>query len=194
MIEAIVGTMKSEKTSTLIDKVKTFENKNIKVFYPSCCNKLDGYVCSRKDNKKIKGIKVFNISDLYNNLNNTDVIFIDEVQFIISTSGINDFMSFLEYCDSNNIDVYLVGLQVDYLSNSFEIIQRVLPYCDKVTVLTAKCEICGKENATRCVRYNNDILDCDPSSSLILIESEKVVYKSVCKECYRKLTSSPAIK
>ena len=79
-------------------------------------------------------------------------------------------------------------------NNSFEIIQRILPYCDKITVLTARCEICGKENATRCVRYNNDVLDCDPSSSLILIESEKVIYKSVCKECYRNLTSSPAIK
>lgn len=194
MIEAIIGTMKSEKTSTLIDRVNEIKNKEVKVFYPSHCNKVDGYVYSRKDNKKLKGIKIFNISDLYNNINNTDVIFIDEVQFIVSSNNIDEFMNFIEYCDTKNIDVYLVGLQLDYMNNSFDIIQRVLPYTDKVTILTAKCEICGSDNAVRCVRYNGDALDCDPNSSLILLESDKVVYKSVCKDCYRKITSLPAIK
>ena len=194
MIEAIIGTMKSEKTSTLIDIVNELQNKKVKVFYPSHCNKMDGYVCSRKDNKKLKGIKVFNISDLYNNINNVDTIFIDEVQFIVSSNNVDEFMSFLEYCDVKNIDVYLVGLQLDYMNNSFDIIQRILPYTDKVTILTAKCEICGSDNAVRCIRYNGDTLDCDPNSSLILLESDKVVYKSVCKKCYREITSLPAIK
>ena len=195
MLEAIIGTMKSEKTSSLIDKVKELsETKRVKVFYPSHCNKLDGYVYSRKDDKKIKGIKVFTISDLYNNIENVDVIFIDEVQFIVNLMYINDFMKFLEHVDTKNIDVYLVGLQLDYMSSSFEIIQRILPYMDKITILNAKCEICGADNATRCIRYNDKELDCDPFSSLILMESDKVVYKSVCKDCYRKLTSLPAIK
>lgn len=194
MIEAIIGTMKSEKTSTLIDTVNELQNKKVKVFYPSHCNKMDGYVYSRKDNKKLKGIKVFNISDLYNNINNVDTIFIDEVQFIVSSNNVDEFMNFIEYCDTKNIDVYLVGLQLDYMNNSFDIIQRILPYTDKVTILTAKCEICGSDDAVRCIRYNGDELDCDPNSSLILLESDKIVYKSVCKKCYRKITSLPAIK
>lgn len=194
MIKVVIGTMKSAKTSTLINEVEKSVDKNIKIFYPSCCNKVDGYVYSRKDNKKIKGIKIFNLSDLYNNINNTDAIFIDETQFIVSSSNIDDFMAFLEYCDKMKIDVYLFGLQLDYLNNSFDVIQRVLPYADNIITLTANCEVCGNTNAVRCVRFNGNELDCDPNSSLILLESENIVYKSVCKECYRRLTSLPAIK
>lgn len=195
MIKAVTGTMKSAKTNKLVDVTQIIGQlgKKYVIFYPACCEKKENYVVSRKNNKQAKAVKIFNIQDMYNYMNNADYILIDEAQFICTSSELNDFMNFLEYCDIQNKFVYLFMLNLDYMSNSFDITQRVLPYCDEIEILHANCELCGKL-ADRCVRYVDNTLDNDPNSSLILIEGHNTQYKSVCKECYRKITSLNAIK
>lgn len=195
MIKAIIGTMKAEKSAQLIEQINFLSQIDVKfkVFYPSCCNKKEGFIFSRK-NGVAKGIKVFEISDLYQNIDEDDkYIFIDEFTFICSRSNIDDFLTFLEFCDKKKINVFLYGLSLDYMSNAFDVTERVLPYCDMIDIKQAICECCG-EPANRCIRYVDGELDCDPNNSLLLMEAENVVYKSVCKDCYRKLTGLPAIK
>ena len=102
------------------------------------------------DNKKIKAVKIFEVKDLYNYIDGLDTILIDEYQFICASNEIDNFMDFLEYCDVKNIDVYLFGLQLDYMCRSFDVTQRVLPYADSVIVLSARCDYCG-EKASRCL-------------------------------------------
>lgn len=194
-LQAVIGTMKSAKTLALIEYTRLIEqeNKTYVVFHPACCAKDDEYVVTRHKSQKTKAIKVFEIQDMYAYVKSVDICLIDEFQFICDNSHIDDFMEFLEYCDTHNIEVVLFGLSLDYMSSSFEVTQRVLPYCDNIIVQQAKCEICG-EPASRCIRYIDDVLDNDPNSSLLLMEKQNVVYKSVCRKCYREITGSQAIK
>ena len=195
MITATIGTMKSEKTFKLI-KLTEFldiQHKKYVVFHPACCAKDEDGVVTRRGSQKAKAIKVFEIQDMYNYLKEVKACLIDEFTFLCSENHIDDFMEFLEYCDINGIDVYLFGLSLDYMSNSLDIAQRVLPYCDYIDTVSARCEECG-DTAKRCVRYINGELDNDPNSSLLIMEDKNVVYKSVCKKCYRELTDLPAIK
>lgn len=195
MITATIGTMKSEKTFKLIKTTEFLNklNKKYIVFHPACCAKDEEGVITRRGLQKAKAVKVFEIQDMYNYLKDIDVCLIDEFTFLCGGNNIDDFMEFLEYCDVNGIDVNLFGICLDYMSNSLDIAQRVLPYCDYIDTVSAKCEECG-DIAKRCVRYINGELDNDPNSSLLIMEDKNVVYKSVCKECYRKLTGLPAIK
>lgn len=196
MLHIITGAMKAGKSKTLIDCTEMFkDNKNYKIFYPSCCNKKDGYIYTRYQDKKIKAIKIYEVNDLYQHLtNDIDCIFIDEFTFLCSENEIDSFMNILEYCDTKGIDVYLFGLTLDYLSRSFQTAQRVLPYCDTLTHLTATCEVCGSEHGTRCVRFVNGIIDSSVDSDLVQLESDNVEYKTVCRKCYRELTGLNAIK
>ena len=195
MITATIGTMKSEKTFKLIKATEflDMQHKKYVVFHPACCAKDEDGVVTRRGSQKAKAIKVFEIQDMYNHLKEVKVCLIDEFTFLCSENHIDDFMEFLEYCDINGIDVYLFGLSLDYMSNSLDIAQRVLPYCDYIDTVSARCEECG-DTAKRCVRYINGELDNDPNSSLLIMEDKNVVYKSVCKKCYRELTGLPAIK
>lgn len=192
MLHLVVGTMKASKSSTLIDYTDLVKPKKYVIFYPSCCDKKDGYVVSR-DNKEAKAIKIFEIKDMYNYVEGVDVIFIDEYTFFCNSSQVNEFMNFLEYCDQKDKQIYCFGLALDYMSQPFDITQRLLPYADTLVVLTARCEICGA-TATRCIRYVNGKLDNDPNSDTLLMEGSDVEYKSVCKKCYREITGLKAIK
>lgn len=193
MITVITGNMKAGKTSCLINFAKQLENSKIKIFYPACCNKKENYVVSREDNKKLKAIKIYEIKDFYNHIKDLQIILIDEFTFICSSNQIDDFMIFLEYCDKNNIDVFLFGLQNDYLSRPFDLTQRILPFADNIIVLKANCEICG-EPASRTIRYINGEIDINNDSNIILLENENIEYKSVCRKCFREKTNLSAIK
>lgn len=193
MIHAIIGTMRARKSGALIDHIYHIGDKKYKVLYPSCCNKVDGYVVTRDGNKKIKATKIYDINDLYQNTVDVEVLFIDEFQFIVSKNNTEEFLKFLEYCDCNNITVYLFGLQVNYLSQSFDITSSVLPFCDTIIVLSAICSHCGKP-AYRVARYVDGKLDVDEFGQTLIMESSNVEYVSLCKSCYRKVTGLPAIK
>lgn len=195
MITATIGTMKSEKTFRLIKTTESLDQQDKKyvVFHPACCAKDEEGVVTRRGSQKAKAIKVFQIEDMYNHLKGISVCLIDEFTFLCSENQIDDFMEFLEHCDVNGIDVNLFGLSLDYMSNSLDIAQRVLPYCDYIENVSANCELCGK-TARRCIRYIDGVLDNDPNSSLLIMEDKNVIYKSVCKQCYREVTGLPAIK
>lgn len=195
MLHLIVGTMASAKSKTLLNYVDNFQaqNKKVTVYVPVCCQRKDGYVTSRNDERKAKAVKIFNINDLYNNIGDSDILLIDEIQFLCTANQIDYFMSFLEYVDRRDIDVYMFGLNLNYLSQPFELTQRLFPYVDTILNLNAKCDICGKP-ACRCLRYVNGELDVNPESSTLLLESENVVYKSLCRKHYREITGLNAIK
>lgn len=195
MIKAIIGPMFGEKSSRLIDIANELEKegKKFKVFFPASCNKKEGFIYSRKDNKKIKAIKVFNISDLFNNINGEDVVLIDEFTFLCTSNHIDSFMDFLEELDKRNTDVILSGLQFDYLGNSFDLTREVLPFCDEIVITQATCEICGSP-ASRQVRKINGELDIYDNTPTLLMEDKNIVYMPVCRSCFRNLTGLSAIK
>lgn len=193
MLNLMIGTMKASKSSILIDMFKKYQEEKPIIFYPACCDKKDGYVVSRDKDKQAKAIKVFEVQDMYNYVDSTDLILIDEVQFIVGEKDLDEFMQFLEYCDRKNKRIFCFGLSLDYLSKSFIVTERILPYADTVTILSAYCDICGS-TATRCIRYIDGVLDDNPDSDVLVMEGRNVEYKSICKKCYRELTGLNAIK
>lgn len=195
MIKAIIGPMFGEKSSRLIDIANNLEKegKKFKVFFPASCNKKEGFIYSRKDNKKIKAIKVFNIDDLFNNITDEEVILIDEFTFLCSNKYIDLFMNFLEEMDKQGKDIILSGLQLDYLGNSFDLTKEILPYCDEIETTSAVCEHCGKP-ATRQIRNINGEIDISDDTPTLLMENEDIVYIPVCRSCFRRLTGLSAIK
>jgi thymidine kinase len=197
MITLFVGPMKSNKTSTLIDVAdcasNSKSNRRCIIFYPACCEKKSGYVISRDKGKRAKAVKVYDVNDLYNYIQDYDYIFIDEIQFLVSQNELDNLMDFLEMCDKNNKEVYLFGLPLDYVNKPFDVIQRVMPYVDSVVYSTSICEECGSK-ATRCVRYINGELDLGDSYETLIMEGHDVYYKSLCRKCYREITGLNAIK
>lgn len=193
MLHLCVGQMFGGKSAKLIDYTTMFKDKKYKVFYPASCNKEDGYVYSRDRDRKVKAIKIFDINDLYNNIEDCEVVLLDEYTFYCSDSHISEFMKFLEYCDIKDIDVYLFGLTLDYLSRPFDISEHILPYADDVITLQAICDECGAK-ATRQIRYVNGVLDTYEDNDVLQMESGNIVYKPVCRKCFRKITGLPAIR
>lgn len=195
MIKAIIGPMFGSKSSRLIDIALDLEKegKKFKVFFPASCNKLDGYIYSRENDKKIKAIKVFDISDLYNNVNDCKIILLDEFTFMCTSQYIDEFMNFLDVMDERNIDVILAGLQLDYMGKSFDLTERVLPYCDEIVTTSAICEHCGKP-ASRQIRKIDGVIDTMENTPTLIMENENVVYIPLCRSCFRKLTGLTAIK
>lgn len=195
MLKLVVGQMKSGKSARLIDYVDEFKKLDIefKVFYPASCNKVDGYVYSRDNNRSTKAIKVYTVDDLYNNLGDVKVVLLDEYTFYVSDSQVNEFMDFIEFCDKKGVDIYLFGLQLDYMSRGFDLAHRILPYADEVVVANAMCEICGGV-ASRQIRFIDGELDTDEEADTLQMESSDIVYKACCRKCYRELTGKPAIR
>lgn len=193
MLHIITGTMCGGKSKTLIEYADKFKDKKVKIFYPACINKSEGYVYSRDKDRKIKATKIYELNDLYNHLNNCEIILLDEYTFYCSSNQIDDFMKFLEHCDKLDIDIYLFGLSLDYLSNSFEITSRVLPYADSIMVLNAVCDKCGAK-ASRQLRIVDGEIDVDDKYGVLLVESDNVRYMPLCRKCYRELTGLSAIK
>ena len=106
---------------------------------------------------------------------------------------IDEFMSFLDVMDERNIDVILAGLQLDYMGKSFDLTERVLPYCDEIVTTSAICEHCGKP-ASRQIRKIDGVIDTMENTPTLIMENENVVYIPLCRSCFRKLTGLTAIK
>ena len=102
-------------------------------------------------------------------------------------------MNFFDVMDERNIDVILAGLQLDYMGKSFDLTERVLPYCDEIVTTSAISEHCGKP-ASRQIRKIDGVIDTMENTPTLIMENENVVYIPLCRSCFRKLTGLTAIK
>lgn len=189
MIKLIVGNVNSDKSSLLQEyyqEISKTLNEEPIVYYPA--------ECTNNDYKTLNSAKVFNITDLYNKLKDKKIIFIDKVQFITSRQYIDDFMNFIEYCDTKNIDIFMFGLFLDYLGEPFEIVTKIIPFVDEIITKNGKCDICGNNIANMSLRYIYGVPDTNQISDTFLLESNDITYKSVCRNCFRNITGLKAIK
>lgn len=107
-----------------------------------------------------------------------DVILINEGQFF------PDIVEWVKnIVDIGGKKVYICGLDGDYKRERFGNLLDLIPFCDKITKLTAVCGIC--KNGTRAIftmRTSN-------SSEQVLI-GEKEHYLPVCRKCYIAISKS----
>ena len=194
MLKLIIGSVNSNK-NLLLKKYVDNELLSIRkpiIYYPADSNKNKNSY--KSDNgTTYRSYKIFDYSDLYGNIGESSILFIDEVQFIVSRPHINEFMKFLEFCDTQYISVYMFGLNLDYSGEPFEVISRIIQYVDELELCTSYCEKCGKP-ANMSIRYVCGVPDIDQNSDTQMLESELITYKPVCRQCFRSITGAEVIK
>lgn len=172
-ITAIIGPMFAGKTSRIIEiaNSKTDSGETVKMIkyskdtrYNNCGDSL---VVSHDDISypadSVSSLSEMNIFEILESN-----VFIDEGQFF------SDLREFSESCKRRGINVYISGLDTDYLQRKFPEIERVLPVSDNIERLTANCSVCGNE-----AEFTKRKIESD---ELILIGGNDF-YEPVCKRC-----------
>ena len=181
-LDITIGCMFSGKTSKLIanyNKLKIL-NKVIAVnhSFDTRYNELSDFskmVCH--DKNEITCIMFHDIHDawfnkqskFYNILHENEYILINEAQFFDKLKEVVIDML------NENERVYLYGLDGDFKQQKFGEILDLIPYCDTIEKLTAKCVKCGN-SAIFSQRISSE-------DSQVLVGSN--VYIPVCRKCFQ---------
>lgn len=142
-LELIIGPMFSGKSSKLIHEITTLADQGMQVLY---INHLKDQRQTQGDNSfsthsshyrglssKITAIKVENLDHL--EIENYDVIGIDEGQFY------PDLLKVVEWLNYRKI-VFVAGLDGDAYRQPFGQILFLIPHCDNLIKLKARCHRC----------------------------------------------------
>ena len=179
-IHLITGCMFSGKTSSLINIAKMqklMEKKVLIINFEgdtrySSSNKItthdnisfDCLPCGKDSLTSVLEMDVFL---------NANVICINEGQF---------FNNLVEFCTSacnRQKDIFVCGLDGDYLKRPFGEILNLIPHCDTMSKLQALCMSC--KNGTP-ASFTKKLINSD---SLVEIGSTDI-YMPVCRFCYEK--------
>lgn len=171
-----IGPMYAGKSSKLIQCYnKGIENQeHVIVLTHSNENRYSNDEVSTHDLVKVKSLKYNSIDTFIQEqqftLTSCDTILIDEAQFF------PDLMKCIELVEKYNKSVYIFGLDGDFQRQKFGNILDLIPFCDKIEKLYARCHECN----------NNAIF-----SHRIIKEKEQIVvgnkdiYIPLCRKCYK---------
>jgi len=147
-LHVISGSMFSGKTTELIRICKQYQSIDKKILSVNYCNdkrynKL-GNICSHNQEIFQTNLSLSNLNDilLHPNLDTSDVIMIDEVQFLK-----NALQTIKILVEEKGKIVITSGLDGDYLQNPFGDVCKLIAFSDKFTKLNAICKI-TKEDAS----------------------------------------------
>ena len=142
-LQLYIGPMFSGKSSAALELINTFENNGTRVL--CITSNLDKRytneaVIVSHDKASHPAIAVGTLKELLEkeSFENADAIVIDESQFF---PDLKDFV--LTAVDVYGKDVACVGLDGDSNRKPFGQILDLIPYCDFVKKLKAKCSVCG---------------------------------------------------
>ncbi len=172
-LEMALGPMFASKSSWLISQYKQYKvyTENITVINFSGDARYSKTELSTHDHIMIPCVQTEKLYDLTVD-NDTEVILINEGQFFV------DIVPWVkEMVDERGMKVYICGLDGDYKRERFGDLLDLIPFCDKITKLTAVCGKC--KNGTRAIFT----MRTTQSSEQVLI-GEKDHYLPVCRKCY----------
>lgn len=171
-LELIVGPMFSGKTTYLVDIYnKRIDTHDIKVINYSLDTRYDNEKLSTHDKVMIPCEFMGEINSHLNDLLKYEIILINEGQFFPDIK-----QTVLELVEKYNKQVYICGLDGDFKRNKFGDLLDLIPYCDKITKLTSKCD-CGKD-----ALFSHRLAI---STDQVLIGSTN--YVPLCRKCYNKV-------
>jgi len=177
-LEIVVGPMFSGKTTHLINIYnKLYETCNIKVINYSGDTRYHSTMLSTHDKVMIPCVFTNLISDVCDEarLANIDVILINEGQFFPDL-----YETVYKLVVTYKKRVYVCGLDGDFKRRKFGALLDLIPICDKVVKLSARCDACGN-NAIFSHRTTTD-------NAQVVIGSD--IYVPLCRGCYDARTSS----
>jgi thymidine kinase len=172
-IHLIIGSMFSGKTSRLIELYYNCVNlqQSVAVINYIGDKRYHDSKLSTHDNVMIDCINTETLNEIINNeqIINSQVILINEGQFFPDI-----FDTTIQLAESMNKIVYICGLDGDFKRQKFGQMLDLIPYCDTITKLHAKCNNCN----------NHAIF-----SHRISTESGQIVigtnnYVPLCRNCY----------
>ena len=178
MLSLIMGPMYAGKTTALIQLYEKFicEDKNVIVITHSSEIRYSIDQLSSHDKKKINCLKYSSIKDFIlketDKLADSSVILIDESQFF------DDLQEVLYIVNTLYKHVYVFGLDGDFKRNKFGKILDLVPHCDEVKKIKAKCNLCNSD-AIFSHRTTN--------SSKQLLVGACDDYQSLCRLCYNRV-------
>jgi thymidine kinase len=177
-LKIIIGPMFSGKTTSLIDIYERYNsiNKHVYVVNYSGDTRYSDAMLSSHNNKTIPCMFAHRLRDIFSgeavmDYHSADIILINEGQFFPDLYEV-----VVELVELYGKTVYVCGLDGDFKRRSFGQLSQLIPICDEVQKLSAKCSDCG----------NSAIF-----SHRISKEKEQIVigssnYKPLCRGCYLK--------
>lgn len=174
-LQLFVGPMYAGKTSKLIETYEECIDSENRVIVLTHSDEIRYSIdkLSTHDQKKIDCFKYDTITSFINEkadaIKECKVILIDEGQFF------KDLLEILPLINQLHKHVYVFGLDGDFKRNKFGQILDLIPHCDRIEKLHAKCNVCS--NQAIFSHRTND------SSEQVLIGNESV-YQPLCRECY----------
>ena len=179
-LQLFVGPMYAGKTSKLIETYEECIDSENRVIVLTHSDEIRYSIdkLSTHDQKKIECFKYDTITSFINEkadaIKECKVILIDEGQFF------KDLLEILPLINQLHKHVYVFGLDGDFKRNKFGQILDLIPHCDRIEKLHAKCNVCS--NQAIFSHRTND------SSEQVLIGNESV-YQPLCRECYNSKQS-----
>jgi len=156
-INLIIGCMFSGKTSELIRECRRRLNIGQKVLGINYSDDKrytnEDYIVAH-NLERIKCLRAKYLKDIpLSEIQKVDFIFIDEGQFF---SDLKEYV--IKWCEEYNKSITIISLDGDFQRNVFGNIFQLIPYCNKITKLTALCKLCcdGTEALFTCRKSNEN--------------------------------------
>lgn len=178
-IEVIAGPMFAGKSEEILRRIRRLEyaKKKYVVFKPEIDTRYSSTEVVSHIKNKSRAIPIKNSSDILKNISyNTDVIIIDEVQFLD--------MGVVEICEKladEGRRVIVGGLDLDFRGEPFPVMASLLSRAEDITKLTAICVKCGAP-ATRSQR----IINGKPAgyNDPVVVVGASETYEPRCRHCH----------
>ena len=162
MIEIILGPMYSGKTTRLMDMVE----KNPGLVVDFSLGLLEKGTLKNHDGRTVECVTCHHLKHLEDMVLPLKV-YINEAQFF------PDLMEFIRAYESS-LDIYLFGLDGDYLREPFGQLHLAISYCDTLVKLRGTCHRCSRLSSF------SKRITCDTEQMLM----DETAYIPVCRKCY----------
>lgn len=181
------GAMNSGKTKELLKKwySKKEDGFNPIIMKPFKDEKGADTVVSRDGSSAVVDFLIKDTDNIYFLISNyvleynVDYIIVDEVQFLTSIQ----IEQLSDISDVLGIDVICYGLLTDFRGLLFDGSKRLIELADEKIEMERQC-VCGRKRLFN-ARFVNDEFVLDGEQ--VAIDGKDVSYKSVCRQCYKRL-------
>jgi thymidine kinase len=171
-IEVVCGSMFSGKTEELIRRLKraAIANQKVQIFKPKKDTRYDDTNVVSHDENVLASQVVEQSIEIYNLLDQVNVVGIDEAQFFDQ-----DLVEVCQKLAVKGIRVIVAGLDMDFRGKPFGPIPDLLAVAEYITKVHAICPHCGSL-ATHSYRLTNE------EETVVLGEKDK--YEPRCRICF----------
>jgi len=175
-LELIIGPMFSGKSTYIINQYKILHKKKKTIilnFYKDNRYEEGNYICTH-NNQKEEAIKLKNLSNLDLKHLENDVFIIDEGHFF------DDLLNFVLKLMKLNKKAIVIGLNGDIFGKPFTNIVSLIPYTNKLVLLSAQCSLC--EDGTEGLMHITEKTSHTTKQKTNFFKVGGNEYKTVCKK------------